>query len=118
VDVVRAAFEREQARPCGAHLRREHRLQDERGAAGRADCEGVVAGDDIIRLERELARADGRPFNLRAPDLRGGHDGRQVLPLQAGLLSPRPHALDAERLARDERERERRADDLPAALAE
>ena len=118
VDVVRAAFEREEARGPRDHQRRQHRLQDERGAAGRADPEGVVAGRDLARLERELARADRRALDARATHLGRRQHGRQMLPLQAGPLATRPHALDAEGLAGDERERERRAYDLTAALAE
>ena len=50
MDVVRAAFKREQARAICDHQGREYRLQDERRAAGRADAEGVVAGRDLARL--------------------------------------------------------------------
>ena len=102
----------------GDHQRREYRLQDERRAAGRADAEGVVAGRDLARLERKILGADSRALDPRAADFGGGRHGRQVLTLQAGLLAPRAHALDAEGLARDERERQGRADNLSAALTE
>jgi hypothetical protein len=41
-----------------------------------------------------------------------------VLWLEAGPVAPRAHVVNAERLSRNQRERERAADDLPAALAE
>ena len=59
-----------------------------------------------------------RAVHARAADGRGGCDRRHVLTLQAGLLAPRPDVENAERLSRDERERQRRAYVLTAALAE
>ena len=59
-----------------------------------------------------------RAVHTRAADCRRRRDRRHVLALQAGLLAPRPDVEDAERLPRDERERQRRAYDLTAALAE
>jgi hypothetical protein len=59
-----------------------------------------------------------RAVNPRPADGRRGRDGCQVLTLQPGPLAPRPDVVDAERLPRDERERQRRAYDLSAALAE
>jgi DNA invertase Pin-like site-specific DNA recombinase len=59
-----------------------------------------------------------RAVNPYPADGRRSRDGCQVLALQAGSLAPRPDVIDAERLPRDERERQRRAYDLPAALAE
>jgi hypothetical protein len=117
LNVVRAALEEEETRRVGEHQRRQDGLQDEHGAAGRPDGELVLAGLDGARLEAELFGADVRAVGLGRADGGGGGDGRQVLTLQAGLVAPRPDVVDAERLARDERERQGRADDLPAALA-
>jgi hypothetical protein len=51
------------------------------------------------------------------PDLRGGLDGREVLPHQARPLAPGADVHYPERCPGDEGERERRPEDLAAALA-
>ena len=72
----------------------------------------MAPGSKVNSLEPMCA-----PSALARPDGGGGGDGREVLALQPRLVAPRPDVEDAEGLARDERERQGRADDLPAALA-
>lgn len=73
---------------------------------------------DCLRRERQLLRVDGSAGDFGASDARGCVDGRQVLSEQAVRLAPRANSLDAKRLARNKRKRERRAKYLPAAFPE
>ena len=67
--------------------------------------------------EDDLRRADLRAVGDRVADLHRGLDGGEMLAQQAGLLASGADVHDAKRLPRDERQRERGAQDLPPALA-
>src|SRR5262249_11410732 len=103
---------------AGERERREHGLEDERRAPGAADLEGVLARPHRAGAERELLRTHVRPGRRRARDLDGGANRREVLAHEARPLAPRADLLDPERRPGDERRRERRAQDLSAALAD
>src|SRR5690606_20287548 len=96
---------------------RQERLEDESRAAGRADVEVMVAAFDAAWPEGEGTRVELRALDRGAADACGGSDGGQVLVQQPGALAPGAHAVDPERPPGDQAQAERRAHDLPTALA-
>src|SRR5581483_5940399 len=114
--VMRPAFQHERAVTRSHHQRRQHRLKHERRAPRRAYGKSIVAGSDLAGSERKLLRADAVTAHFRLPDLRRGLHRRQMLAQQSRILPPRANLLDAERLPRDQSERERGTQYLPAAF--
>ncbi len=114
---MRAAHDAHATLAVGDEQCGQHRLKDQRATARGADVEGIVASEQTTGPERERARSELRTFDLRVADLRGGIDRREVLTHEAGPLTIRANVGDAKRLLRADGERQRRAQDLPAALA-
>ena len=71
----------------------------------------------LRRLEAQRARAKLGAGDTRPAHLRRRVHGGQMLPQQPRLLPARADPVDAKRPAGDERERERGAQNLPAAFA-
>ena len=115
--VVRPAFQRERAGAGGRQQRGKHGLQHQSGAAGRAHGKPVIARRHRPRAELQHLRAQRGSNDLGATDRPGRLDGSQVLAQQPRLLAPGSDALHAKRLARHQRQRQGRAQDLAAALA-
>lgn len=116
--VVRAALEHERAGAGAREQGGQHGLQDERGAAGGADGEVVLARLDALRGEGDLGRTERVARDLGAPELRRRAQGRQVLAHQTRALAAGANAAHAQGLAREQREAESGAQDLPPALAD
>ena len=95
----------------------KHGLQHQRGAAGCAHGKPVIARRHRPRAELQHLRVEGCSRDLRATDCPGRLDGSQVLAQQPRLLAPGSDALHAKRLARHQRQRQGRAQDLAAPLA-
>src|SRR5262249_21176626 len=115
---VRAAGDRDGGRPIP--LQSEWQIdgvQDEGGRPGGADGEVVLARLDFARLEYEYGRPDRASLVIPFADRRRGPDRRQVLGGEAWLLPIRPDVDDLERPAGEHRERQRRAEHLPATFA-
>src|SRR5262249_56213281 len=87
------------------------------GPPRRADGETVGARPHALRSEHDRLRADAGALDLRVADGGGRLQRGQVLPHQARLGASGADAVDAEGRAADEREGERRPEDLAAALA-
>jgi hypothetical protein len=115
-DIVRAAAKSDR-RGARGHERREHRLEHEARCASRAYRKFVRAGFHRAGLKHQLLRQQIATENFRARDLTRGLHTRQMLPQQARLLAARAQFLDAERLPRDHRQRQRRAQNLTTAFA-
>ena len=118
IRVVRAALEREPRRLAREQQRRQHRLEDERRAAGGAHRQAILAAAHLRRLERSASCEPSSAPETRAP-LTCAAACTAVRCCRSSPASPRPARipLDAKRPAGDERERERGAQDLPAAFA-
>lgn len=116
--VVRAALEHQRARAGAGEQGGQYGLQDERGAAGGADGEVVLARLDALRGEGDLGRAERIARDLGPPELRCRAQGRQVLAHQARALAAGANAAHAQGLACEQREAEGGAQDLPPAFAD
>jgi hypothetical protein len=69
------------------------------------------------RAENQAAGIQRRPFHFGAADLGYGQHGGQMLLHEARLFSPGARVFNHDRPARHQRQRQRRAEDLPAAVA-
>jgi len=101
----------------GGKQRQQDGLQHQQGAAGAADLDLVVPGDESLRFELECGRADVRAVHARESDPRGGFHAGEVLAHQARMGATGADALDAEGLPAQQRQGQRAAQDLPAAFA-
>ncbi len=113
--VVRAAFDAQRAGGLGMQQRGQKRLQNKRGAAAGADGEAVVARSDLAGCENEFGGAHFGSFDLRATNLRRGLHAGEVLTHQPGLRSLPTNVRHAKRPPRDQCQRQRRPQQLPAA---
>ena len=113
--VMGATFEFQGGRSGGLPQRGQQGLEEQAGAAGGADGEVVVARLHLPGAEDQLGRADLRTVGGAAGDFAGRFHAGQVLAHQS---RPRALAADvrhAEGLAGDHRQRQGRAQHLPAA---
>jgi hypothetical protein len=114
--VVSPALDDQQRRPLRQEQRRQDGLHHETRAPCGCDREAILAGSHSTRAELELGRAELRLARVGASDVPRGANGRQVLAQQARLRPAGADLLDPERRAGDQRQRERAAQDLPAAF--
>ena len=112
--VVRAAFDAQCAGGFRMKQSGQQRLQHERRAAAGADGKAVVACRDLAGLENEFCGAHLGPFDLRAANFRRRFHAGEVLTHQTRL---RPLPANVRHLKcppRDQRQRQRRPQQLPA----
>ena len=115
--VMRAAAQRQAAGRVRHHQGRPQRLQQQSATARRAQMETVVTRPRFAWREAQRLRVQFRALRARAADLGRGVDAAQMLPHQPGLGPPRPDAGHGERLARAHGQRQRRPQELAAALS-
>jgi hypothetical protein len=115
--VVGAALKGRLRRRAGVQQHRQHGLEDEAGAAGGADREAVFPRLDGPRHEPQLARAGVVALHLGAGDLRHGAHRAAMLVQQPRLGASAANVPDMQRPSGDAAQRQRGAQDLPAAFA-
>ncbi len=89
-------------------------LQDQHGAAATANGEGVVTGADLGGCEDQFGGADFSAIHGGIADRGSGLDACKVLAHEAGLWPLATNVGDAEGLASDEGQGQRRAQELAA----
>ena len=115
--VVGPALDGQARRRVGQYQRHQDGLQDETGAASRADFEMIIARRHTAWRKGHFRRADSKAIAPGISDTAGSLDGRDMLAHQPWLAAPAANGGDPERLAGDERQRARIAHDLPSAFA-
>ena len=93
------------------------RLEHQAGRARGADVDRQVARRVRCRSENQLPRSNLGAGHFRLPKDRGGFDRLQVLGPQSRLVSVGPDPGHSERSTGQQRQRQRRAEDLTAPLA-
>src|SRR5262249_49051541 len=99
----------------------ERQIDGVENQAGGACCtnrESVLPRPYFSRLENQVAAAQACAAPVRLADGCGGPDAHQVLRLQARLGPARPDVPQMKWPAREQRQRQARAQNLPAAFAE
>jgi hypothetical protein len=115
--VVRAAFEDQARRRIGEDERHQQRLEDQAGAARRADGKAIFAGHHLARREGDVGRADRKAVARRTAQRARGLDRSDMLAHQPRLGALAARIDDAEGLAGDQRQRARIAHHLSPAFA-
>src|SRR5581483_5972258 len=115
---VRAPLDGDGAKTLRKSKRQIHRVQHQTRGSGSTYGEVIVAGGDRSRLEHQVRTPLAGPLEGGLADGSGGTYARQVLRLQARPAAPGTNVPQVKRLARDERQRQAGAQNLPAAFAD
>jgi hypothetical protein len=115
--IVRSTFDGYSAAGGCQHQCRENGLKDKRPAAGTTNHETVISCLDRFRRERKRLRAWFGALYFRITNLSRSVDGCQMLTQKSWFVTPGANVVHLERLARNERERKRRAQHLPATFS-
>lgn len=114
---MRSPFQNQPRGSSGQQQRWQHSLQDQRRATRGSDAECVLTRHNCVRVKLQRRRADRGSIHVCPADFGGGSNRCQMLPHQSRLFATGTHVLNCHRRAGNNRQRQRRPDNLPTPFA-